>query len=287
MKKTLLSSIALLLSLIAFAQNGINYKALIKDANGDVVTNQAVTIQFQILKQGVVNVYQETHNPTTDANGIAIVNIGEGSIISGDFDTIDWGGSEHFLNVQIDTGVGLVDLGTTEFKSVPYAQHANTANTVKTPTLLEPYILGVSSQVSNGRFQFNGKTGWQAANEMCKATYINEPYARAFTNEQITQAILLENYSNNQNYNSTLFWAITSSTIRGNAYTNTSARNNNQNLGQNDGNISSGIRGRITFDYVTPGNGGGVLLPRYFDANSDVLPIITLPCLCGTYRAAN
>lgn len=141
--------------------------------------------------------------------------------------------------------------------------------------------------MSNGRFQFNGKTGWQAANEMCKATYINEPYARAFTNDQITQSILIENYSNNQNYNSSNFWAITSSTINGIAFTNTSAGNNNQNLGENDGTNSRGIRGRISFDYVTLGNGGGVLLPRYFDARSEIAPVQNLPCLCGTYRAAN
>ncbi|GHC64641.1 hypothetical protein [Ulvibacter litoralis] len=287
MKKQLLRVIILFISAISIAQNGINYKALVKDANGDVIANQAITIQFQILKQATVNVYQDTHNPTTDANGIVIVNIGEGTVNSGDFSIIDWGSSEYFLNVQMDTGAGLVDLGTTQFNSVPYAQHANTANTVKTPTLLEPYILGASSQVSNGRFQFNGKTGWQAANEMCKASYPNEPYARAFTNEQITQAILLENYSNIQNYNSVYFWSITSSTIHGSIFTNTSAGNNGANLGFNSSEYARGIKGIILFDYETPLINGGVIIPRYFNAEANAVLSNQFPCLCGTYKVIN
>ncbi|GHC64648.1 hypothetical protein [Ulvibacter litoralis] len=129
--KALFTFFSLLFVLVGIAQNGINYKALIKDANGDVIANQAVTIQFQILENGTTNVYQETHNPTTDANGIAIVNIGEGTVDSGNFLTIDWGGVEHFLNVQVDTddGAGLVDLGTTQFMSVPYALSAQSAKT--------------------------------------------------------------------------------------------------------------------------------------------------------------
>lgn len=138
MKNNILFILALIISAISIAQNGINYKALIKDADGDVAANQAVTIQFQILEDGTTNVYQESHTPTTDANGIAIVNIGEGTVDSGNFVAFNWGAAEHFSNVQIDTGAGLTDIGTTEFNSVPYAKHINTANTVKSPTLLEP-----------------------------------------------------------------------------------------------------------------------------------------------------
>ena len=116
---------------LAFAQQGINYKALIKDANNAVVANQSITVQFTIL-QGVAqtNVYQETHTPTTDANGIIIVNIGEGTVDSGVFDDIAWASDDHFLNTQINTGSGLVDIGTTGFKTVPYALSAKTVETI-------------------------------------------------------------------------------------------------------------------------------------------------------------
>ncbi|MGJ8665003.1 MAG: hypothetical protein ACSHW7_01435 [Patiriisocius sp.] len=124
MKTTIIVLVTFLISLSNFAQNGINYKALIKDANGDMIANQAIVVQFSILEAGTTNVYQETQNPTTDDNGIITVNIGEGTVDSGNFLTIDWGANNHFLNVQADTGDGLVDLGTTAFKSVPYAKLA-------------------------------------------------------------------------------------------------------------------------------------------------------------------
>jgi len=107
------------------AQQGINYKAVISD-NGHVLQNQSVQVQFTILKDGSINVYQETFNPTTDENGIIILNIGEGNEVSGNFSAIDWT-NEQFLKVDIDTGSGWTDMGTTAFKFVPYAKYATYA----------------------------------------------------------------------------------------------------------------------------------------------------------------
>jgi len=125
MKTTLTTLIILLITISSIAQQGINYKALIKDSTGDVVENQTITVEFTIL-QGTTNVYTETHTPTTDANGIIIINIGEGSMQSGNFEAIEWANDDHFLKVQLDTGNGLVDMGTTQFMAVPYANHART-----------------------------------------------------------------------------------------------------------------------------------------------------------------
>ncbi len=54
------------------------------------------------------------------------MNIGEGTpeAASAFYADIDWGSDIHFLNVQINTGAGLVDLQTTEFKFLPYALNA-------------------------------------------------------------------------------------------------------------------------------------------------------------------
>jgi hypothetical protein len=112
---------------IGIAQSqAINYKAIIRDNTGAILANDLVIVQFGIL-QGNTNVYTENHTPTTDANGLIVLNIGEGTLLSGDFTTIDWAAADHFLNVQINTGGGLVDMGTTQFLSVPYALHAQIA----------------------------------------------------------------------------------------------------------------------------------------------------------------
>ncbi|WP_417858380.1 DUF1566 domain-containing protein [Xanthomarina gelatinilytica] len=127
--KTILQIMVLFLFGSTFAQQGINYKAIVKDGSGNVVANDLIQVQFTIL-QGATSVYQETHSPTTDANGIVIINIGEGIPISGTFSTIDWSADDHYLNVQINTGGGLTDMGTTQFMAVPYAIHAQTAESV-------------------------------------------------------------------------------------------------------------------------------------------------------------
>lgn len=125
MKKIVLACLLLLSNLCFSQSNSINYKALIKDSNGNIIANQTITVQLQILQGvGLTNVYQETHSPNTDSNGIIILSISEGVVDSGTYATIDWGNGDHFLNVQIDIGSGLTDMGTTEFMAVPYALHA-------------------------------------------------------------------------------------------------------------------------------------------------------------------
>lgn len=136
--KKLVLLLVLLIAGITFAQQGINYKALIKDGSGNVVANDLIQIEFTILQgAGQTNVYQESHAPTTDANGIVMVNIGDGTPISGTFNAIDWAADDHYLNVQINTGGGLTDMGTTQFMAVPYAKQAETATTAANVNGLE------------------------------------------------------------------------------------------------------------------------------------------------------
>ncbi len=131
--KTLITLLAIFfISITSFAQTGFNYKAVVKDDNGNVVANQDVTMRFSILDalSGGNIESQETHdNVMTDANGIVIANIGEGSqsLSYGFFSEIDWGSHAHFLKVEIDItgGTNFVDMGTTEFKTVPYALYAD------------------------------------------------------------------------------------------------------------------------------------------------------------------
>ncbi len=126
--KTMFIGIMFITSLYFYAQTGINYKALITE-NGAVLANQNVTFRFTVLENGTTQVYRETQTATTDANGIVSVHIGEGTVVSGDFSTIDWSLSQ-FLKVEIDTGSGYTDFGTTELKFVPKAKYAEKAGSV-------------------------------------------------------------------------------------------------------------------------------------------------------------
>jgi hypothetical protein len=128
---TKLTFLLVFLSGILLAQNGINYKALIKDTNGNALSSSPISIQFIIYEGQALtnNVYQESHTINTDANGFVVINIGEGTT-NNVFTDIDWANDEHFLNVQINTGTGLEDLGTTQFRTVPYAIQSKKAANV-------------------------------------------------------------------------------------------------------------------------------------------------------------
>jgi hypothetical protein len=137
MKKTLLTLLSVLFCAVTFAQTvpqGINYQAVARDANGDVLMNQALTIQLSIISDittGNVS-WQETHLVTTNDYGLFTAVIGQGTSTSGGysatFDVVDWGSSSHYLKVEIDDGNGYADLGTTAFMSAPYSLNAANAN---------------------------------------------------------------------------------------------------------------------------------------------------------------
>ena len=131
--KTKISILALLFSLLMNAQQGVNYKAVISE-NGAVIQNQIIAVYFTILEDGTTNVYEENHTVATDDNGIIILNIGVGVVTGGDFTLVDWS-KEQFLKVEVNTGSGITDMGTTMFKAVPYALYSEkSAETIFTTT---------------------------------------------------------------------------------------------------------------------------------------------------------
>jgi hypothetical protein len=130
MKKTLLTLLSVLFCAITFAQSvpqGINYQAVARDANGDVLMNQALTIQFSVISDITTSAvsWQETHTVSTNDYGLYTAIIGGGTATnvgsSASFDVIDWGASNHLLKVEVDFGSGYLDMGTTVFMSVPYS----------------------------------------------------------------------------------------------------------------------------------------------------------------------
>lgn len=112
---------ALLICAVSFSQNGINYKALIKDTNGNVLANQSISILASLEITANAVIYREEHTISTDNNGIAIIVIGTGVVQTGNFNAINWKVETPDLNIQVDIGNGYVDFGVTEFQTVPYA----------------------------------------------------------------------------------------------------------------------------------------------------------------------
>ena len=156
MKKILL--ILLCLPFIGFAQSvpqGINYQAVARDANGDVMMNQVLTIQFSIISDIINSTisWQETHQDTTNDYGLFTAIIGKGATTNGGssatFDLIDWASSTHFLKVEMNG----VDMGTTQLMSVPYSLYTETADNIDpTDELQSLSISGDTLFISGGNY---------------------------------------------------------------------------------------------------------------------------------------
>ena len=131
--KNLYLIILLFIGVAASAQSPekMSYQAVLRDANGVILKNQNVNIQFtvnQTSESGTI-VYQEYHTPTTNTNGLVSIYIGTGTVSSGNFSTVDWSSGPYFLQTEIDPtgGTNYTISSTTELVSVPYAVYANKA----------------------------------------------------------------------------------------------------------------------------------------------------------------
>lgn len=130
MRKTFLQLLFILVATATMkAQTGINYQAVVRNSDGEILKNQNVELKFSVLKGSTsgTEVYAETHSLTTNNFGNVVAIIGQGTATTGTFTSIEWGNDKHFLNVKVDG----TDMGTTQFMSVPYAINAESANQTK------------------------------------------------------------------------------------------------------------------------------------------------------------
>ncbi|MGB0522338.1 MAG: hypothetical protein ACPGJS_05230 [Flammeovirgaceae bacterium] len=130
MKKLLTLAILFSFSLTVYGQapQKFNYQAVARDASGELIANQAISLQISIVSgsaNGTIE-YTETHQVTTNTYGLFTLEIGTGSATSGTFSEIDWSEGSMFLQVELDAtgGTNYVMMGTSQLLSVPYALYA-------------------------------------------------------------------------------------------------------------------------------------------------------------------
>lgn len=137
MKRIILSLVAIAtISLSSFGQapEGFKYQAVVRDGGNTILNNQAVGMRMTIQQGSIggTTVYQETFATTTNAYGLVNLEIGSGTVVSGDFTTIDWSAGPYFIETAVDVtgGSSYAVMGTSQLMSVPYALHAKTAENV-------------------------------------------------------------------------------------------------------------------------------------------------------------
>ena len=131
--KKLYSILAVVLftaSVFAQSPEKMSYQSVVRDASNNLITNTQVGLQVRILQDSATGteVYSETQTPTTNDNGLLTVEIGGQT----GFDTISWVNGPYFIETSIDPagGTNYTITGTSQLLSVPYALHANFADSV-------------------------------------------------------------------------------------------------------------------------------------------------------------
>jgi len=121
------TSIIVLLTILFFGtlsaqetqKNFINYQGVARNASNELMISENMNITIGV-KFGAANtaaIYEESHTITTDANGVFSLLIGNGSSLSGNYNTLPWGSAATFVTVSMNGN----EIGTTEMMAVPYA----------------------------------------------------------------------------------------------------------------------------------------------------------------------
>lgn len=105
----------------------MNYQAVARNASGVILANQNIGIRISITDTlGGTVIFQETHNTTTNQFGLFTLNVGSGTVVTGNFSTILWGTITPWMQVEMDAtgGTLYVLMGNSQLLSVPYALYA-------------------------------------------------------------------------------------------------------------------------------------------------------------------
>ncbi|AWI25929.1 hypothetical protein HYN49_08465 [Flavobacterium pallidum] len=118
-------------TLFAQAPQKMSYQSVIRNASGDLITETPISVRISIVKNDPagIAVYVETHATTTNENGLASLEIGAGTPVTGTFSGINWGGGNYFIKTETDPegGSNYSIVGTSQLLSVPYALYSGTS----------------------------------------------------------------------------------------------------------------------------------------------------------------
>ena len=135
------SSIVLTVTTTTQVPEKMSYQAVVRNTTNNLVTNQPVGMQISILQGSSTGtaVYVETQTPTSNANGLVSLEIGGGTVVSGNMATINWANGPYFIKTETDPtgGSSYTITGTSQLLSAPYALYAKTSGS-STPGPIGP-----------------------------------------------------------------------------------------------------------------------------------------------------
>ncbi len=123
--------ILMLIGINLYAQpQGFNYQALAHQ-DGNPLANTGLDVEISIIQgtPGGNTVFTESHDVTTNDQGLFSLIIGDGSPILSSLEAIDWGSGNYFLSVKFkkSTDGNFLSPDIVKLQSVPYALFAESS----------------------------------------------------------------------------------------------------------------------------------------------------------------
>ena len=112
-----------MLGLMGQTPQKLSYQAVVRNSHNELVTNQSATVKVSISDAaGETTWYSESHNVTTNANGLISLMIGDGTPVSGNMKDVEWQNAA--IKTTIEVGGESID-NTTLVTAIPYASYAD------------------------------------------------------------------------------------------------------------------------------------------------------------------
>ena len=166
MKKLVLTLTLAIAALLSFAQipQTFSYQGVVRDADSKIVAEKPITVSVQIL-QGTdegTEVYAETHEVTTNANGLMTFELG--SKKAEDFAKIDWSNAPYFVKT-VASFDGKQISGVTPLLAVPYALYAAKTDLsgYYSKEEIDALLAALESKIENGNENSNDNGAIKAA----------------------------------------------------------------------------------------------------------------------------
>ena len=106
----------------------MSYQAVVRNSSFALVVSKPVGMKVSILQGSATGtvVYSETQTPSTNANGLATIEIGSGTIVSGTMSGINWSAGPYFIKTETDPagGTAYSITNTSQLLSVPYSLYS-------------------------------------------------------------------------------------------------------------------------------------------------------------------
>ena len=165
--KSLITLLVLTIAETSFAQapQKISYQAVIRNASNVAFINATVGMRISILQGSAIgtSVYEETQTPMTNAVGLVTIEVGNGTVVSGTFASINWSTGLYWIKTETDPlgGIAYSIFGNAQLLSVPYALYAGSSSggwntTGNSGTVDGTNFIGTTNNVSLN-FKVNGE----------------------------------------------------------------------------------------------------------------------------------